>query len=244
MLTSKFFLSLAALCASLNLHAEIEKYLRKVENKSDIHKMENIDFIYLINLDKRTEKYQRTLEELTPYGIHPYRFSAVNGWELPFEAIDDLGIKYQPGMLNAIATVFRHADGKEYISYEVMKEEGVTYYCHSLSRGAIGCFLSHLSILQDAYDSGYQTIWVIEDDIRAVSNPLELSSLVAKLDTLVGDDWDVLFTDTEIKSAQGNPVPCTVIRPKPNFQVQPLEYYSNRYTIQDFVKIGMRFGSH
>lgn len=243
MLISKSLLSLASLFTSLSLNAGIEKYFHKIENKSDHHKMENIDFIYMINLDKRPEKYQRSMEELTPYDIYPYRFSAVNGWELPFEAMDDLGIQYQPGMLNAIATVFRHVNDKEYISYEVMKEEGVTYYCHSLSRGAIGCFLSHLSILQDAYDSGYQTIWIIEDDIRSVSNPLELSSLVAKLDNLVAD-WDVLFTDMEIKSAQGLPVPCAVIRPKPNFQVQPLDYYSHREYIGDFIKIGMRFGSH
>ena len=78
-----------------------------------------------------------------------------------------------------IASVFRHdADGNEYISYEIMKEVGVAYYCHSLSRGAIGCLMSHLSILQDAWDSGYETIWIIEDDIKVVSNPHELSYLV------------------------------------------------------------------
>lgn len=244
MLISNFFLSILALLVSLNLHAGLEKYFHKIENKSDNHKMANIDFIYLINLDQRPEKYQRTIEQLNPYGIYPYRFSAVNGWELSFEAIDDIGVKYQPGMLNAIATVFRHADGKEYPSFEVMKEEGVTYYCHSLSRGAIGCCLSHLSVLQDAYDSGYHTIWIIEDDIKIVSNPLELSSLIDKLDAFTLGDWDILFTDTEIKSAQGVPVPCTVIRPKPNFQVQTLDYYSSRGHYQDFTKIGMRFGSH
>ncbi|MFI5334690.1 MAG: hypothetical protein ACHQT8_05960 [Chlamydiales bacterium] len=31
--------------------------------------------------------------------------------------------------------------------------------------------LSHLSILQDAFDSGYETIWVMEDDIEVVRNP-------------------------------------------------------------------------
>ena len=185
------------------------------------------------------------MDALSPYGINPYRFSAVNGWELTFDAIDDLGIKYRPGMLNSIASVFRHEDGKEYMSFEVMKDEAVTYYCHSLSRGAIGCFLSHLSILQDAYDSGYNTIWIIEDDIRVVENPLVLSSLIAKLDSLVGADWDVLFTDNEIKGADGRPVPCSVIRPRPNFQVKPLEYYSMRHKVdEDMTKIGMRFGSH
>jgi len=230
-------------CCELN--AQIEKYFKKIEDKSPGHSMTNVDYIYLINLDHRTEKLQQTLDQLNPYGINPYRFSAVNGWKLSSEAIDELGIKYQVGMQSPIASVFRQEDGEEYMSFEVMKEVGVTYFCHSLSRGAIGCFMSHLSILQDAYDSGYETIWIIEDDIRVVENPLLLSSLIAKLDFLVSKEWDILFTDNEIKGANGMPVPCGLIRPRPNFQVQPLEYYTKRVKIdEDFTRIGMRFGSH
>lgn len=227
-----------------NLNADVEDHFKKIENKTSMHSMANIDFIYVINLDKRPEKLEQTMDALKPYGINPFRFSAVNGWELSFDAIDDLGIKYRPGMLPAIASVFRHDDGKEHMSFEIMKDERVTYYCHSLSRGAIGCFLSHLSILQDAYDSGYDTIWIVEDDIAVIENPLQLSAIVAKLNRLVGN-WDVLFTDNEIKGADGRPVPCAVIRPKPNFPVKPLEYYTTRTKIDaDVTKIGMRFGSH
>jgi GR25 family glycosyltransferase involved in LPS biosynthesis len=238
-----FSISLAFCFGDLN--AGIEKHFRKIENKTGGHSMPNIDFIYVINLDKRPEKLKQTLDELRPYGIEPFRFSAVNGWELSFEAIDDIGVKYRPGMLASLASVFRHVDGQEYTSYEIIKDENVTYYCHSLSRGAIGCFLSHLSILQDAYDSGYNTIWVIEDDIRVVRNPLELSAIIAKLDRHVDNDWDILFTDNEIKGADGTPVPCAVIRPRPNFPVKPLEYYTTRRKLdEDLTKIGMRFGSH
>ena len=76
------------------LHAGIEQYFKKAENKSDIHKMSGIDFIYMINLDRRVEKYERTMNALQPYGIIPYRFSAVHGWKLPYEAIDELGIAF------------------------------------------------------------------------------------------------------------------------------------------------------
>ena len=124
-----------------------------------------------------------------------------------------------------------------------MKEIGTTYYCHSLSRGSIGCLLSHLSILQDAYDAGYETIWVIEDDIRVVSNPHQLSSFITLLD-LLAPDWDILFTDNEVKGPDGNPIPSYDIRPRPNFQIKPLDYYRERkFITSDIVKIGMRFGS-
>lgn len=223
----------------------IEKYFKKIENKTSGHSFGNIDFIYMINLDHRKQKYEHTIKELASYGITPYRFSAVNGWNLSFQAIDDLGIIYQPGMPEGpIASVFRHVGDKEYAGFEIMKEVGVTYFAHSLSRGAIGCILSHLSILQDAYDSGYQTIWIIEDDIKVVSDPHELPFLISTLNNLK-PDWDVFFTDNEIKGADGVAVPCTMIRPRPLVNIQSLEYYTQRTPLTpDIVKIGMRFGSH
>ena len=84
--------------ACLGLDAGIEKYFRSAENKTGVHAMEGVDFIYVINLDQRPEKYQRTMNALKPFEIYPYRFSAVNGWKLSFEALDELGIIYQPGM--------------------------------------------------------------------------------------------------------------------------------------------------
>lgn len=225
--------------------AGIEKHFKKAGDKSGMHGMPGIDFIYVINLDERPEKFAKTVEALRPYGIHPFRFSAVNGWNLSFEAIDELGVNYIPGTPHGpVATVYRHVDGKEYSSSEIMKEEGVAYYCHSLSRGAIGCLLSHLSVLQDAYDSGYGTIWVMEDDIRVASDPHELTTLMRTLDSLA-PGWDVLFTDPETKGSDGNRVYNGWIRPRPNFAYQPLEYYVNRtYLNADLMKMGLRFGAY
>ncbi len=237
---------IVGLLSNTLLNAEgIEKYFKPAGNKSSGHGMRNIDFIYVINLDVRPEKYQNTMDALKPYGIFPYRFSAVNGWKLSFEALDNLGVMYQPGTPEGpIASVFRHVDGQEYPSFEVMKEPGIAYYCHSMSRGAIGCILSHLSVLQDAYDSGYRTIWIMEDDIRVASDPRELSSLIQVLDGLA-PDWDVLFTDPETKGSDGNRVYCGGIRPRPNFPYQSLAYYVNRtYLNGDIVKMGLRFGSY
>ena len=104
--------------------------------------------------------------------------------------------------------------------------------------------MSHLSVLQDAYDSGYNTIWVMEDDIKVVSDPCELSSLIHALDRLA-PDWDVIFTDDEIKAGDGSRGYCGGVLPRPNFQTQSLYYYRNRVSINvDFVKLGLRYGSH
>lgn len=223
----------------------VEKYLKPALNKTEGHSMRNIDFIYTINLDKRPEKYAATVSALAPYGICPYRFSAVNGWDLSFQAIDDLGVKYKAGAPHGgICSVFRHIDGKEIPSFEILKEENVAYYCHSMSRGAIGCIMSHLSVLQDAYTSGYQTIWVMEDDVRVVEDPHILSAIIDQLDQLV-PGWDVFFTDPETKGADGNRVYCGGIRPRPNFAFESLWYYWNRTNVnENIVKMGLRFGSY
>lgn len=233
-----------AVLVFVHLHAGIEDYFGKVRDKNGYHSMPNIDFVYVINLDERPQRYERTMAALNPYGIFPFRFSAVNGWKLSFKALEEIGIVFEPGMPDGpIATVYRHVGDKEYQSFEIMKEPGVCYYCHSLSRGAVGCALSHLSILQDAYDSGYNTIWILEDDVRVVSDPRELSFLITTLNKL-DPNWDVFFTDNEVKGGDGVPVPCAVIRPRPLVELQPLEYYRKRVTFShDIVKIGMRFGS-
>jgi hypothetical protein len=76
------------------LHAGIENYFKRIPDKSEPCQIRNIDFIYKTNLDERSEKYQTSLEQLAPYRIFPYRFSAVNGWELSLEAVNDIGICY------------------------------------------------------------------------------------------------------------------------------------------------------
>ena len=54
--------------------------------------------------------------------------------------------------------------------------------------------------MQDAFDAGYQTIWVMEDDIFVNDSPLILSELIEKLDQLVGEEgWDILYTDLDTK---------------------------------------------
>lgn len=227
------------------LTACIDDHLRKVENKSDHHHIRNIDFIYMINLDERPEKWASSMRQLEPYGITPYRFSAINGWKLEQGVIDDVGLKFDSTMSSgALGTVYRSCGGKIYKSNELIQEVGTTYFCHLLSRGAIAIVLSHLSVLQDAYDSGYQTIWVMEDDVEVLSDPGEIPELIDKLDVLL-PNWDVIFTDRELRGDQGELIPCQGIYPKPNFELQPFQYYLQRTKLsEDFTQVRSRYGAH
>ncbi len=243
---------LLGICCA-NLHAGIEQYFKKADGKSGPYQMRNIDFIYVINLDQRPEKYEATLKELAPYGITPYRFSAVNGWELTFEAINNLGIKFQHGMRATKGTSYFPEDNGLPQHSLPIQNYGQTYFCHCMAWGAIGCCLSHLSVLQDAYDAGYETIWVIEDDIEIIRDPHILSDLIDNLDARVGKgQWDILFTDKDTKNHEGKYIPCLSYAPRPNFTPANPEIFSQRHPIYDklsptkaiFSRIGARYGTY
>lgn len=225
----------------------LEQFFQPADNKPRRSSIDQIDQVYMINLDQRPEKFALTANHLRSYGIDPYRFSAVNGWELPNAALNKIGVKYHSGMSREIfmGTVYREIDGKEYQSNEYIQEEGVSYFSLGMSRGAIGIVISHLSILQDAYDSGYHTIWVMEDDVEVIEDPKQLPGLIQQLD-LIQDDWDILFTDTDTKDSQGNHVPCRAMAARVNFNMDPISTFPQRfYPISaDLSRIGMRYGAY
>ena len=116
----KYITYAAVLFASDFSYAELKDHLKKAEGKTDTHTMRNIDFIYMINLDQRPEKYAMSLQYLSQYDIHPYRFSAINGWELSLEGILDVGLKFTPGMTPLLGTTFLMESGKLLFSHEFM----------------------------------------------------------------------------------------------------------------------------
>ncbi len=234
-------------CLYSPLFAGIEDHFNKIENKTDGHSYGLIDYIYVINLDHRTEKYEETTEELEPYGIEPFRFSAVNGWEIPNSVIQELGVVYDHSMHgNGMGTVYRWVDGKEYQSHELIKEEGTTYFCHCTSRGVMGCLMSHLSILQDAYDSGYEIIWIMEDDVEVVKDPSILAMCIEELDSNVGrENWDILFTDRDYRLNDGSYLLAYGADYRPNVDISNQEKYNVDRVVSPHVRqMGSRFGSH
>ncbi len=245
-----FFKAACALTFSISAcHAELIDRLKKVEGKSNNHSMRNIDFIYMINLDKRPEKFAQASEDLQRYGIHPYRFSAVNGWEMSVETINDLGLKYQPGMTSLYATSYPpEAEGKP--SHGFMTEYGKTYFRHTMVRGTLGCALSHISILKDAWDSGYETIWVMEDDIQVVRDPTCIPDLIDKLNAHVGKgNWDVLFTDQDYRMTENQYMIAYGACKRPDMdcsaEARVAPQFTQKYDISpDFRRISARFGTH
>ena len=238
--------TLYVLLLSFSLFGKIEDSLKKIEGSRTGSGIRGIDCVYMINLDERPEKWKRCAALLAPYGIEPLRVSAVNGWKLSLETINALGVECQPWMASGrMATCYLPEDGGM-PRHEPMQIPGRTYYCHCMSRGSIGIVLSHLSVLQDAYDAGYETIWVMEDDIEIIRNPRLVSDLIERLDELAGKrGWDILFTDRDTKNSYGQYVPNTACAWVPNYVPYDPSRFEKREDISpELRRIGARFGAY
>jgi len=225
----------------------LAQFFHKAPNKSRSNSIDQIDFIYMINLDERPEKFQQSASELGFYGIQPYRFTAVNGWKLPSSAFKQLGAKVFSRSIQEqfMGSVYKDIDGRAYLSNEMIRSNGEAFYILGMSRGSIGIVLSHLSVLQDAYDSGFNTIWVMEDDVEVLDNPWQIPQLVNVLDK-IDPNWDILFTDIDTKDIYGRRVPCRALAARPNYHIEPLHTYLEKfYPINDYLSsIGMRYGAY
>ncbi|MBS0628659.1 MAG: glycosyltransferase family 25 protein [Verrucomicrobia bacterium] len=223
-------------------YSALPDHFKKADGNPNRHSIRNVDFIYMINLDRRPEKWEASLAQLMPYGIEPYRFSAVNGWELTLEDINDVGVKFQPWMERGImGTCYLSQDFEA--THHMIEVPGQVYFSHCMSRGAIGIVLSHLSILQDAYDKGYETIWVMEDDVEVVRDPRLISHYIDMLDSTVGkNNWDILFTDQDTRGSDGKYVPSLGYAKRPDFKPKDESRFGKRKDVDSFRKIGTRFG--
>ncbi len=233
------------------LFSDIFQYVKKAEMKEEGQQIKNVDFIYVISLDGRPEKYEMTREQLQKYGITPYRFSAVNGWELSLDQINDIGIKYDPNTMkqNLMGTTYdpEACRGLDTLyHHEMMSVPGRPYFCHCLSRGCIGILASHISVLWDAWNSNYNTVWIMEDDIQVIQDPRLITKMIRKLDRTVGKDgWNILFTDRDTKDQKGNYVPCLSYAPRPNWNpIDPLRFQKREEVASHFIKVGARYGAH
>lgn len=245
MLTRIFFFICTILFGHQIFCDSIQTSLRSIQLNPNKHSMKNIDCVYMINLDERPEKFNSCQQQLSPYHIVPYRFSAVNGWKLSHSTINALGVFGTKDVQPILATYFPLLENQA-PEKEVMNNTARGYFYPGMTKGAIGIVLSHLSVLSHALQQGFSTIWVMEDDIEVLQNPHILSSLIEKLDRLVGKaGWDVLFTDVDTKNKKGERVPCAWYAPRPNFTPKCPERFAMRQQISsEFRKIGARYGAY
>ncbi len=119
------------------------------------------------------------------------------------------------------------------LSREVVKDLFGPYTERStqIRGGPIGCMMSHLSVIRDAYEKGYNCVWILEDDAAFLEDIHEIPELISEL-TAYDPQWDILFTDQNFRNENGY-TPFYGLDPRPHQPLEHLSYYSERKKISD-----------
>ncbi|KAL4659186.1 procollagen galactosyltransferase 1-like [Arapaima gigas] len=126
------------------------------------------DEVFMINLPRRSDRRERMLRTLYKMGIDCKVIAAVDGKAMNVSQVHAMGIHMLPGYSDP-------------------------YHGRPLTKGELGCFLSHYNIWTEIVDRGLKRSLVIEDDLRfEVFFKRRLQNLMSELDS-EGLDWDLIY---------------------------------------------------
>ncbi|KAG5279233.1 hypothetical protein AALO_G00075540 [Alosa alosa] len=126
------------------------------------------DEVFMINLQRRADRRERMLRALREQEIDCKVIAAVDGKAMNVSEVHDMGIHMLPGYNDP-------------------------YHGRPLTKGELGCFLSHYNIWKEIVERGLRTSLVIEDDLRfEVFFKRRLQNLMMEIES-EGLDWDLIY---------------------------------------------------
>uniref|UniRef100_A0A8C7IVX7 Collagen beta(1-O)galactosyltransferase 2b n=1 Tax=Oncorhynchus kisutch TaxID=8019 RepID=A0A8C7IVX7_ONCKI len=126
------------------------------------------DEIFLINLKRRLDRRQRMLSTMTSLGLQATLTDAVDGKALNTSQLQALGIEMIPGYQDP-------------------------YSGRVLTRGEIGCFLSHHSAWVQLVERGLSKVLVLEDDVRFEPRFKRRMMTIMEEVEKAQLDWDLIY---------------------------------------------------
>lgn len=213
-----------------------------------------IDTIYIINLDARVEKLEKSFNQLKQFNIQAHRLSAIDGRNLSNADIEKSSVIFKKGMQESrwAQNLAQDQTSFVYLNEKAYEKPVASVF---LKRGALGCTLSHLTLIKNAYEQNLSRILILEDDFKIIQNPHNLSSLIKKLDDTVGsENWDILYTDLDTHDSPIYFEKNNFIEPlkgldlawflRPDVLPNPEKLFFRQKISEDFVRVGSRMRTH
>ena len=177
--------------------APLLKYLFPINLTAPTSGIEVIDAIYLINLERRIDRLKWMGRLLSSWGLSFNRVIACDGQtEISNSQINELV------GFNDNALLWLNIYGPP--------------------KSAVACLISHLSVIKDAYERGFDIIWVLEDDVEILEDPHILNTIIQDL-SLIDSDWDLFYTDLFPRKQKGT-APNSI--EEKSGTSQEIEYYT------------------
>jgi len=127
--------------------------------------MQNIDHIFVINLEKNILKKQKCLLQLNNNNISNYTF------------IDTINTINENMLYNTIYN-------------SIVKNMDANFVKYNFTKGALGCLLSHIKCISCAKENNYKNILILEDDFIMIDNfSEEIDTLFKNIDK----NWDFIY---------------------------------------------------
>ena len=126
--------------------------------------------IYVINLDKRIQRWEAIQKQLHDAGIH--NFKRMPGINIPEKELTKIPKKDYANFRGLETITNKEKFGKKYIL------------------GALGCRKAHLNCVKDAKSKNYNKILILEDDVMVDKNA---NTLFANIINEVGGNWGMLY---------------------------------------------------
>ncbi|XP_028353599.1 inactive glycosyltransferase 25 family member 3 isoform X5 [Physeter macrocephalus] len=160
------------------------------------------DEVFVISLARRPDRRERMLSSLWEMEISGRLVDAVDGRVLNSSVMKSLGVDLLPGYQDP-------------------------YSGRTLTKGEVGCFLSHYSIWEEVVARGLAQVVVFEDDVRFESNfKMRLERLMEEVEA-EKLPWDLIYLGRK----QVNPEEEAAVEGLPHLVVAGYSYWTLAYVL-------------
>ena len=134
---------------------------------------DEIKDVYLINLKRRPDRLKGFLSSYNQCGLNTKQLTKFNG-------VDGGLLDIQSVPLTALAI----------LELKQLETIGFRYKHYQLTKGAIGCFLSHVKVWEHILASEKKSAFIFEDDARP---PPNFKKIVNRTMAKIPKDWDIVL---------------------------------------------------